>query len=377
MTTLDIDRLPTPCYLLDETSLRANLAVMRQVQAASGARILLALKGFALWSVFPLVRESLAGCAASSLHEARLAHETFGGELHVYAPAYAEAEMPRLLDLADHLSFNSFAQWSRYRGRALAAGVSCGIRVNPEVNEVATPLYDPCAQGSRLGVTAAAFEEGALEGIEGLHFHVLCESGADSLERALAAFEQRFGRWVPGMRWVNFGGGHLVTGEGYDLERLVRLIRDFRRRYRVDVYLEPGGAVAWRAGSLVATVLDVVHNDLDIAILDSSAANHMPDVLEMPYRPEVRGAGEPGQRAHTYRLAGNTCLAGDVIGDYGFDKPLQVGDRLVFEDMIHYTFVKSTTFNGVNLPSLAILTGDGELRVVRRFGYRDYRDRLS
>ena len=377
MTEPDIDRLPTPCYLLEEARLRANLAVMRQVQAASGARILLALKGFALWSVFPLVRESLVGCAASSLHEARLAHETFGGELHVYAPAYAEAEMPRLLDLADHLSFNSFAQWARFRDRALAAGVSCGIRVNPEVNEVATPLYDPCAQGSRLGVKAAAFEEGALDGIEGLHFHVLCESGADSLERALAAFEQRFGRWVPGMRWVNFGGGHLVTREGYDLERLVGLILDFRRRYGVDVYLEPGGAVAWRAGSLVATVLDVVHNDLDIAILDASAANHMPDVLEMPYRPEVRGAGEPGQRAHSYRLAGNTCLAGDVIGDYSFDRPLEPGDRVVFEDMMHYTFVKNTTFNGVNLPSLAVRTIGGELKLVRRFGYEDYRGRLS
>jgi carboxynorspermidine decarboxylase len=377
VTAPDIDRLPTPCYLLEEARLRANLAVMRRVREASGARILLALKGFAMWSSFPVVRESLVGCAASSLHEARLAHETFGGELHVYAPAYAEAEMPRLLDLADHLSFNSFVQWARFRDQALGAGVSCGIRVNPEVNEVATPMYDPCAQGSRLGVTAAAFEQASLAGIEGLHFHVLCESGADGLERALAAFERRFGRWVPGMRWVNFGGGHLVTREGYDLERLVGLIRDFRRRYGVDVYLEPGGAVAWRAGFLVATVLDVVHNGLDIAILDASAANHMPDVLEMPYRPEVRGAGEPGDRAHTYRLAGNTCLAGDVIGDYSFDRPLKPGDRVVFEDMMHYTFVKTTTFNGVNLPSLAIRTTDGELKLVRRFGYEDYRGRLS
>ncbi len=377
MTAPDLAGLSTPCYLLEEDRLRANLDVMRQLQAASGARILLALKGFAMWSLFPLVRETLAGCAASSLHEARLAHEAFGGELHVYAPAYAEAEMPRLLALADHLSFNSFTQWARFREQALKAGVSCGIRVNPEVNEVATPLYDPCAQGSRLGVTASVFDDASLEGIEGLHFHVLCESGADSLERALSVFELRFGRWVPGMRWVNFGGGHLVTREGYDLERLVGLIRDFRRRYGVDVYLEPGGAVAWRAGCLVATVLDVVHNDLDIAILDASAANHMPDVLEMPYRPEVRGAGEPGERAHTYRLAGNTCLAGDVIGDYSFDHRLEPGDRVVLEDMMHYTFVKNTTFNGVNLPSLAVRTTNGELKLVRHFGYEDYRGRLS
>ena len=377
MRPLEITRVPTPCYVLEEERLRANLEIMERVQEASGCRILLALKGFAMWSAFPLVRETLAGCAASSLHEATLAHEAFGGELHLYAPAYMEAEMPRLLELADHVTFNSFAQWARYRKPALEAGVSCGIRVNPGVDEVATAMYNPCGEFSRLGVPPEGFDPEALAGIEGLHFHALCESDAESLARALAAFEGRFGPWIPRMKWVNFGGGHLMTREGYDLERLIGLIRDFRARHGVEVYLEPGGAVAWRAGCLVASVLDIVDNGMEIAILDVSASNHMPDVLEMPYRPEVRGAGEPGSRPRTYRLAGNTCLAGDVIGDYAFDNPLKVGDRLVFEDMLHYTFVKSTTFNGVNLPSLAILAGDGELRIVRRFGYRDYRDRLS
>ena len=377
MKPLEISRIPTPCYVLEEERLRANLEVMERVQEASGCRILLALKGFAMWSVFPMVRETLAGCAASSLNEAILAHEAFGGELHVYAPAYTEAEVPRILELADHVTFNSFAQWARYRERALEAGVSCGLRVNPQVSEVATAIYNPCAPFSRLGTPPEGFDRAALAGVEGLHFHALCESGAESLARTLAAIETHFGPWLPQMKWVNFGGGHLMTRAGYDLERLIGLIQEFRRRHGVEVYLEPGGAVAWGAGYLIASVLDIVHNGMEIAILDTSAANHMPDVLEMPYRPEVRGAGEPGSGSHTYRLGGNTCLAGDVIGDYGFDKPLQVGDRLVFEDMIHYTFVKSTTFNGVNLPSLAILTGDGELRVVRRFGYRDYRDRLS
>ncbi|MCW8945798.1 MAG: carboxynorspermidine decarboxylase [Sedimenticola sp.] len=375
--TLDISRIPTPCYVLEEEKLRANLKLMEQVQQASGGKIILALKGYAMWSTFPIIREVLYGCTASSLNEARLAAEAFGKEVHVYAPAYTDAEFPEILKLAHHITFNSFNQWRRFGQQALDAGISCAIRVNPQVDEVDVDMYNPCGSTSRLGVTAEEFQPEALEGIEGLHFHALCECGADSLERTLAAFEQRFGQWIPQMKWVNFGGGHLMTREGYDLELLIRLVKAFRERYDVDVYLEPGGAVGWQTGPLVASVLDVVRNNMEIAILDTSAAAHMPDVLEMPYRPKIRNAGEPGEKAYTYRLAGNTCLAGDVIGDYAFDKPLLVGDKIVLEDMIHYTFVKNTTFNGVNLPSLAIWTSDDQLRMIRTFGYQEFKNRLS
>ncbi|WP_260294367.1 carboxynorspermidine decarboxylase [Sedimenticola hydrogenitrophicus] len=375
--TLDISRIPTPCYVLEEDRLRANLSLMERVQRESGGKIILALKGYAMWSTFPIIREVLHGCTASSLNEARLAAEEFGKEVHVYAPAYSDAEFPEILKLAHHLTFNSFSQWRRFGQQALAAGVSCAIRVNPQVAEVAVDMYNPCGRTSRLGVTLEEFQPEALEGIEGLHFHALCECGADSLERTLAAFEERFGEWIPQMKWINFGGGHLMTRQGYDVELLIRLVRDFRERHGVEVYLEPGGAVGWQTGPLVASVLDIVHNNMDIAILDASAAAHMPDVLEMPYRPNIRGAGEPGSTPYTYRLGGNTCLAGDVIGDYAFERPLQVGDKIVLEDMIHYTFVKNTTFNGVNLPSLAIWTSGDELRMVRTFGYQEFKNRLS
>mgnify|MGYP002712948132 CR=1 FL=1 len=374
---LDISRIPTPCYVLEETKLRDNLKIMAQVQQASGGKIILALKGYAMWSTFPIIREVLHGCTASSLNEARLAAEEFGKEVHVYAPAYTDAEFPEIVKLAHHITFNSFNQWRRFGQQALDAGISCAIRVNPQVAEVDVDMYNPCGSTSRLGVTAEEFQPEALEGIEGLHFHALCECGADSLKRALTAFEQRFGQWIPQMKWINFGGGHLMTREGYDIDLLIRLIKEFRARYDVEVYLEPGGAVGWQTGPLVASVLDIVHNNMAIAILDTSAAAHMPDVLEMPYRPKIRHAGEPGDKPYTYRLGGNTCLAGDVIGDYSFDKPLQVGDKIVLEDMIHYTFVKNTTFNGVNLPSLAIWTAEDQLRMVRTFGYQEFKNRLS
>jgi carboxynorspermidine decarboxylase len=375
---LDISQIPTPCYVLEEEKLRANLKLMERVQRESGGRIILALKGYAMWSTFPIIRESLQGCTASSLNEARLAAEEFGREVHVYAPAYTDEEFPEILKLADHLSFNSFSQWRHFKDKALAAGISCGIRVNPQVSEVKVDMYNPCGSTSRLGVVPEEFRPDELDGIEGLHFHALCECGADSLQRTLINFEQRFGQWIPRMKWINFGGGHLMTREGYDVELLTRLIKEFRGRYpNVEVYLEPGGAVGWRTGPLVASVLDIVRNNMEIAILDTSAAAHMPDVLEMPYRPAVTGSGEPGEKAHTYRLGGNTCLAGDVIGDYSFDELLKVGDRIVFEDMIHYTFVKNTTFNGVNLPALAIWTQEDELKLVRQFGYEDFKTRLS
>lgn len=372
--------MPSPAYVIDLGALRDNLEVLAGVQQRAGCTIILALKGFAAWKTFPLVRQYLRGTTASSLNEARLGHEAFGGEVHVYAPAYRDDEMAPLLDIATHITFNSFSQWKRFQELVQQAPrpVSAGIRINPEHSEVAVPLYDPCAPGSRLGVTAAQVAGESLEGIEGLHFHTLCELGADALERTLEAVEAKFAPYLGQMAWVNFGGGHHITRPGYDLDRLVRLVRQFRDRHGVDVYLEPGEAIALNTGTLVATVLDIVHNEVDIAILDTSATAHMPDVLEMPYRPVIVGAGEPGEKAHTYRLGGLTCLAGDVIGDYSFDAPLQVGDRLAFLDMAHYTMVKNTTFNGVPLPSIAFYEPDsGDLEVVRTFGYADYRDRLS
>lgn len=376
---LDLSQVQTPAYVLEEARLRANLALLDRVQRESGAKILLALKGFAFWSAFPWVREVLHGATSSSLNEARLAAEEMRREVHVYQVAYSDREFPEVLGLADHLVFNSFSQWRRFRGAVQAStrGVSCGIRVNPGHSEVSTPLYDPCIVGSRLGVAREEFRADALDGIEGLHFHALCGNGSDTLERVVASFEKLYGEFLPRLKWVNFGGGHHITRAGYDIDRLIRVVRGFRERHGVDVYLEPGEAVGWRTGPLVGSVLDIVRNGMDIAILDVSASAHMPDCLEMPYRPDVRGAGEPGEKAHTYRLGGGTCLAGDIIGDFSFDKPLAVGDKIVFEDMIHYTIVKNTTFNGVALPSLCIWEKEGRLRVVREFGYEAYRNRNS
>ena len=375
---LDISRLPTPCYVLEEERLRANLAIMDRVQRESGGHIILALKGYAMWSSFPVIREVLPGCTASSLNEVRLAAEEFGRQVHVYAPAYNASEFPDILLLADHISFNSFSQWQRFRDQALAAGVSCGIRINPEVNEVETDMYNPCGSRSRLGVTRAEFRSGLLDGIEGLHFHALCECGAESLQRTLQQFEAGFGEWIGQMRWINFGGGHLITSEGYDLDLLIHLIRRFREKYGVEVYLEPGAAVGWCTGPLVASVLDIMHNEMDIAILDASAAAHMPDVLEMPYRPTIDGGAGPDEKKHTYRLAGPTCLAGDVIGDYSFDQPLNIGDKLVFGDMAHYTMVKNTMFNGINAPDIVLYDPDkDEYKLQRRFTYEDFKSHLS
>jgi carboxynorspermidine decarboxylase len=357
-----------------------NLAILGRVQEETGCKILLAFKGFAMFSVFPVISEYLAGAATSSLDEARLAHEEFGGEVHLYAPAYKEAEFPELISYADHISFNSFSQWRRFRPLIAGADkvIKCGIRVNPQHSEVETPVYDPCSRYSRLGVTAEHFDETALDGITGLHFHTLCELNEDALERTLAVVEERFGAYLGQMEWVNFGGGHLITDPEYDVDKLCRLITDFRERYQVDVYLEPGEAIALDAGVLVASVLDIVENEKQIAILDTSAAAHMPDVLEMPYRPDIEGAGEPGELAHTYRLAGATCLAGDVIGDYSFAEPLTAGSKLAFIDMAHYTMVKNNTFNGIRLPTIAVYDAEGdELTVVREFGYEDFRNRLS
>jgi len=370
----------TPCYVVDEGLLKRNLEILDGVQKDAGCTIILALKGFAMFSVFPLVRKYLAGTTASSLNEARLGKEEFGGEVHVYAPAYEEGEFENILDHATCVSFNSFSQWEKFRSAAMArgAGVKYGLRINPEHSEVKTTLYDPCAPGSRLGIKAAEFEERDLDGITGLHFHTLCELNSDALERTLEAVERKFGHILPRMDWVNFGGGHHITRPDYDTGRLCRLVKDFRNKYDVEVYLEPGEAIALDTGVLVATVLDIIHGDTNTAILDTSAVAHMPDVLEMPYRPRVTDAGEPGEYPYTFRLGGLTCLAGDVIGDYSFPRPLEPGSRVVFEDMAHYTMVKNNAFNGIRLPSIAVHDPTSDtVRVVREFGYEDYRNRLS
>ncbi len=377
----DVLACPSPAYVVDDALLRRNLELLGQVQSRSGARILLALKGFAMWDTFPLVRQYLVGTTASGQDEARLGAETFGGEVHCYSPAFTEEEMQVVLRYADHLSFNSPGQWRHFRDTVAAAPrrVSCGMRVNPEHSTGAVPIYDPCAPGSRLGARAADLAAADLEGLEGLHFHTLCEQNSDALEDTLAAFEAKFGQHLGSMKWMNLGGGHHITREDYDVERLVRVIRDFKARHpHLTVYLEPGEAIALNTGYLVCSVLDIVENDGPIAILDTSATAHMPDVLEMPYRPEIIGAGEPSEKAHTYRLGGLTCLAGDVIGDYSFDAPLAIGDRLVFTDMAHYTMVKTTTFNGIRLPSICRIDETSRaVRTVRTFGYVDYMQRLS
>ncbi|HWU91001.1 MAG TPA: carboxynorspermidine decarboxylase [Kofleriaceae bacterium] len=380
---IDLAQVETPCFITDLGALEANLRILADVQVRAGCTVLLALKGFAQWSTFPLIRGYLAGATASSIAEARLAREELGGEVHAYAPAYSDAEMRELVTLADHIVLNTPSQWRRHRpaieaARRAGRTISTGLRVNHEHQEVEVALYDPAGPCSRLGTTRANLSAEDLDGIDGLHFHTLCQVNSDALERALAAFEQRFAEHLPRMKWVNFGGGHHITRPDYDRERLVRLVRDFRARWGLPVYLEPGEAIALGTGVLVASVLDTLHNGMDLAILDTSATAHMPDVLEMPYRPVIVGAGEPGAKPHTYRLGGLTCLAGDVIGDYSFDRPLEIGDKLVFLDMAHYTMVKTTTFNGVRLPSIATRDpATGRITVHRRFGYRDYRDRLS
>ncbi|MGM0525653.1 MAG: carboxynorspermidine decarboxylase [Pseudomonadota bacterium] len=377
MANYSSSSIPSPCYVLDEALLRKNLQLMERVQQQSGADIILALKGFAMWSAFPVIREYLKGCTASSVWEAELAAKEFSREVHAYAPAYKQQDIDELLPLVNHISFNSLSQWQRYREQAQAAGVSVGLRINPEHQEADTELYDPSAPGSRLGVRASSLEGVDLTGVEGLHVHNLCECDSYALERTLTAVEKRFGDYLEQMKWLNLGGGHLMTREGYDVDHLIELLRSLADRYDLQIILEPGSAVAWRTGPLVCEVVDVVENDGKIALLDISATAHMPDVLEMPYRPEITGAGLPNEKPFVYRLGGNSCLAGDVIGTYSFDQPLAVGDRLVFEDMMHYTMVKTSFFNGVQHPAIGILRENGEFDCVRQFTYQDFRNRLS
>ena len=374
----------TPAFVVDEGLLVDNLTVLGRVKARTGCRILLALKCFAMFRVFPLLAEVLDGVCCSSPHEAQLGREEFGREVHSFAAAYSAADIEDLALTSDHLVFNSFAQKDRFmplaRQRAAAAGrrLEFGLRINPEHSEGAVPLYDPCAPGSRLGIRRADFRTDRLDGISGLHWHNLCEQDADCLERTVAAVEHAFGDVLPRMAYVNFGGGHHITRPGYDLDLLVSIVNRFRERWGVQVYLEPGEAVALNAGYLVATVLDVVNADLPVAVIDASVPAHMPDVLEMPYRPHVIGAGEPGEKGWPCRIGGLSCLAGDVAGEYSFDRPLVAGDRLVFTDMAIYTMVKTNTFNGVQLPAIVLYHPDEDrLETVRRFGYEDFKTRLS
>ena len=370
--------IPSPCYVCEEDKLIKNLKLMADVQARAGVDIILALKGFSMWSTFDVVRQYLKGATASSVWEAKLAKYEMAKEVHAYAPAYKAQDINELVDLCEHISFNSLNQWRQFKDQITKAGVSGGLRVNPENQEADTPLYDPCAPGSRLGILASQLQDQDLSGIEGFHVHNLCECDSYAAMRTLNAIDAKFGQYLGQLKWLNLGGGHLMTREGYDVEHLITTLTNFKAKYpHLRIIMEPGSAVAWQAGTLVAQVVDIVENEQQIAILDISATGHMPDVLEMPYRPVVSGAGLANEKAYTYKLGGNSCLAGDVIDEYSFDAPLQPGTRLIFEDMLHYTMVKTTFFNGVEHPAIGILKSNGEFELVKTFTYEDFRNRLS
>ena len=371
------DKLPSPAYVCEEELLENNLKLLKRVQDETGVKILLALKGFAMHSTFDLCKKYLKGCCASGLHEALLAKEEFGKEVHTYSPAFKDEEIDEIISISNHLVFNSFNQLKRYKDKAFKK-VSLGVRLNPEYSSVEVDLYNPCAPNSRLGITKANFDESQLQYLEGFHFHALCEQNVDALQGALANFEKNFSQYFSQLKWVNFGGGHHITRADYDVEGLINLLKDFKARYpHLEVYMEPGEAIGWQTGYLVATVLDIVNNGMDLAILDTSAEAHMPDTLAMPYRAMIRNSAVAFEKKYTYRLGGNTCLAGDIIGDYSFDEPLKVGDRIILEDMIHYTMVKTTTFNGIKLPSIIIKNKDNSYKVIKNFCYNDYKSRLS
>lgn len=387
---IDITNLPTPSFLVDERLLKKNLEVLKGVKDRTGCKILLAQKGFSMFYFYPLIAQYLDGTTASSLFEARLGYEEMEKkvsdkniETHIFNPAYRDDEFDEILDLTNHIVFNSFNQWDKFKDRVFAKTketgkkISCGLRINPEFSEVETEIYNPAGRYSRFGVTLENFDEKRLSGLDGLHFHALCEQNSDALENVLKIFEEKFGKYLYDMKWVNFGGGHHITRKDYDIEKLVRCINHIKNKYDVEVYLEPGEAVALNTGFLVSEVLDMTKNEIDILLLDTSASCHMPDVLEMPYRPYIFGSGMPNEKKYNYRLGGPTCLAGDIIGDYSFDEPVKVGDKLIFTDMAHYSMVKTNTFNGINLPSIAVYTEKDGLKVIRTFKYEDFRNRLS
>lgn len=376
-----LDKIPTPSYVVDKRLLKKNLELLQYVQEQSNAKILLALKGFSMYSFFPFIGEYLAGVTSSSLFEAKLGYEEMGKEVHIYAPAYQPKEIEEITDICDHIVFNSFRQYTQYKEKVIEKSkkrkkpIEVGIRINPEYSELKTAIYDPCAPNSRLGVTLDNFDDEMIEEFDGIHFHTMCEQNADTLKRTIKKVEEKFGEHLHKMKWINFGGGHHITREDYDVQTLIETIIYVQDTYNVQVYIEPGEAIALNTGFLVTSVVDVVKNNMDIAIVDTSAACHMPDVLEMPYRPMILHAKEANEEKYTYRFGGMTCLAGDIIGDYSFKKPLEIGEKLVFTDMAHYTMVKNNTFNGVNLPSIYTLDDKG-LRLIKEFSYEDYKRRL-
>lgn len=375
---IDFNKVKTPCYIVDRRLLLRNLEILSDMQNRTGCKILLALKGFSMYSLFPEVAKHLYGITASSLHEARLGREEMDKEVHIFAPAFRDDEFDEILHLCDHIVFNSFAQYEKYKPKVKShngKSIECAIRVNPEYSELEHHIYDPSHRYSRLGVTQANFEPQKLDGIDGIHFHTMCEQNSDTLERTVEVFEKKFGKYLNQMKWVNFGGGHHITREDYDIDRLVSVINRIKEKYDVQVYLEPGEAIALNAGYLASSVLDIVHNEMNIAILDTSASCHMPDVIEMPYRPHIVGSGKAGEYEYTYRLGGMTCLAGDIVGDYSFPQSLKAGDKLIFTDMAIYSMVKTNTFNGINLPSIAIVDDDG-IHIIKEFGYEDFKRRL-
>lgn len=373
-----LKQLPTPCYVIDEAALIKNLDILSYVEKQTGCHVLLAQKAFSAYRLYPLISQYISGTTASGIFEARLAREEMGNrQVHVYSPAFRDEDFDELLKICDHIVFNSFSQWKHFRNKAAQhPEIGFGLRINPEYSEIETDIYNPCFANSRLGITLANFEENELDGISGLHFHTMCEQGADTLERTLEIVEQRFGKYFHRMKWINFGGGHHITRADYDVERLIKCINGIKNKYSVQVYIEPGEAVALNAGWLVTSVLDLIKNNMDIAVVDTSAACHMPDVLEMPYRPMITGSGKPQEYPYTYRLGAPTCLAGDVIGDYSFEKPLSIGDKLVFTDMAIYSMVKNNTFNGMPLPSIYLLKSDGSTELLKQFGYDDFKRRL-
>jgi carboxynorspermidine decarboxylase len=378
--SIDYSKIPSPCYVIDEERFRKNLALIKHVAAESGAEIILAFKGFAMWGVFPILREYLSGAAASSVDEACLCFEEIGSPAHTYSPAYKTDDFNSLLKYSSHITFNSLAQFRKYSTELqnYPKKISAGLRINPEFSEISHGLYNPCSPGSRLGIIAEDLIDGLPEGIEGLHFHVLFESDSYALEKILQIVQEKFGRFFPKLKWINMGGGHLITGKNYDSVHLINILKQFREKSGLHIILEPGSAFAWETGELVATVEDIVENHgIKTAILDVSFTAHMPDCLEMPYKPKILGATDPVVGKPTYRIGGNSCLSGDVMGEWSFEKTLVPGDRIIFLDMIHYTMVKTTTFNGVHHPSIGIWTKEGEFRLIKEFGYEDYKNRLS
>ncbi len=368
--------IPTPSFIVSENLLIKNLEILKYIQDRTNCHILLAQKAFSMYSVYPLIKKYIKGTTASGIYEAKLGYEEMGGEVHIFSPAYTNEDFDEITNICDHIVFNSFNQWNKFKSKALARNIQCGIRINPEYSEIETDIYNPCFTNSRLGVTLDNFEKNNLDGISGLHFHTMCEQNSDTLERTLKVIEEKFGKYLYQMKWINFGGGHHITRPDYDINKLIDCINYIKNKYGVEVYLEPGEAVALNAGFLVSEVIDIIKNNMRICIMDTSAACHMPDVLEMPYRPMIIGSGKPNEKAYTYRLGGPTCLAGDIIGDYSFDKPLSVGDRLVFTDMAIYSMVKTNTFNGMKLPSIILEKADGSYQIIKKFGYEDFKSRL-